>query len=83
MAERYLVPNMGISVPTMATPTLTLSPNLDLLQDLEMSNEQEFFLMDGTDFMLDEVNIDTLSPLSAEVDQAQVCYEIESLIDNL
>lgn len=83
MAERFSVPNMGISVPTMATPTLTLSPNLDLLQDLEMSNEQEFFLMDGTDFMLDEANIDTLSPLAAEVDQAQVCYEIESLIDNL
>ena len=48
-----------------------------------MSNEQEFFSMDGTDFMLEEGNIDTLSPLSAEVDQAQVCYEIESLIDKL
>lgn len=83
MVERYPVPNMGISVPTMATPTLTLSPNLDLLQDLEMINEQELFLMDDTGFVLDEGNINTLSPLAAEVDQAQVRCEIERLIDNL
>ena len=83
MAEKYPVPKMGISVPTMATPTLTLSPNSDLLQDLEMINEQEFFSMDGTEFMLDEGNIDTLSPLAAEVDQAQVRHEIKRLINNL
>jgi len=78
MAERYPVPSMGISVPTMATPTLTLSPNLDhLLQDLEMNNEEVLFPMDGTEFMLEEDNIDTLSPLAAEVDQAQVCCRIE------
>jgi hypothetical protein len=62
----------------MATPTLTLSPNLDhLLQDLEMNNEQVLFPMDGTEFVLEEDNIDTLSPLAAEVDQAQVCCKIE------
>lgn len=83
MAERYPVPNMGITVPTMATPTLTLSPNLDLLQDLEMINEQELFSMDDTEFVLDEGNINTLSPLVAEVDQAQVRCWIERLIDNL
>lgn len=83
MAERYPVPNMGITVPTMATPTLTLSPNLDLLQDLEMINEQELFLMDDTEFVPDEGNINTLSPLVAEVDQAQVRCWIERLIDNL
>lgn len=83
MAERYSVPNMGISVPTTATPTLTLSPNSDLLQDLEMINEQELFLMDDTEFVLDEGNITTLSPLAAEVDQARVRCEIERLIDNL
>lgn len=62
----------------MATPTLTLSPNSDLLQDLEMSDQQEeFFLMDGPEFALDEGNIDILSPLAAEVDQAQVRCKIE------
>lgn len=83
MAQRYPAPNMEISVPTTATPTLTISPNLDLLQDLEMSNEQEFFFMDGTEFVLDEDNIDTLSPLAAEADRAQVRCEIESLINSI
>lgn len=39
--------------------------------------------MDDTEFVLDEGNINTLSPLAAEVDQAQVRCEIERLIDNL
>lgn len=62
----------------MATPTLTLSPDLDLLQDLDMSDEQELFLMDGSEFVLEEGNIDTLSPLAAEVDEAQVCCKIKT-----
>lgn len=78
MAGGHSVPNMGISIPTMATPTLTLSPNLDLLQNLEMSDQQEeFFFMDGPEFALDEGNSDTLGPLTAEVDQAQVRCKIK------
>ena len=43
-----------------------------------MSDQQEeFFLMDGPEFALDEGNIDILSPLAAEVDQAQVRCKIE------
>jgi hypothetical protein len=40
-----------------------------------MSNEQEFFLMDGSEFVLEEENIDSVSPLAAE---AQVCCNIET-----
>jgi hypothetical protein len=72
MAERCPVFNMGITVPTMATPALTLSPDLDLLHNLDMSNEEEFFFMDGSELVLEEDNIDTFTPLATEVDQAQV-----------
>jgi hypothetical protein len=78
MAERCPILNMGISLPTIATPTLTRSPNWDLLQDLDMSDEQEFFLMDGSELVLGEDNINTVSPLAAEVDQAQVRCKIET-----
>ena len=77
MAERCPVLNMGITVPTMAAPTLTFSPDLDLLQDLDISNEEEFFFMDGPELMLEEGDIDNFSPLATEVDQAQVCCKIE------
>ena len=77
MAERCPIFNMGFTVPTMATPTLTLSPDLDLLQDLDMSNDEEFFFMDGSELVQEEGNINTFSPLATEVDQAQVRCKID------
>lgn len=62
----------------MATPTLTLSPNLGLLQDLDMGIDEDFFSIDGSDLVLEEGNIDTFSPLATEVDQAQVRRKIET-----
>jgi hypothetical protein len=65
---------MGISVPTRATPTVALAPDLDLnlLQDLDMSNEPALFSMDGSGLALEEDNINTYSQLTDDIDQAQV-----------
>jgi hypothetical protein len=78
MAERCPVFNMGFTAPTMATPALTLSPDSELLQDLEMSNEEEFFFMDVSELVLEGNNIDTVSPLATEVDQARVLCVIDT-----
>lgn len=72
MAEKYTVPNMGISIPTTATPVIAMAQELDWLQDLNMSNGPDLFPMDGSGFEFEEDNINTLGPLTAEVDQSQV-----------
>jgi hypothetical protein len=62
----------------MATPTLILSSNLDLLHDLDMSNEEELSPTYGSELVLEEGNVDPSSPFAAEVDHAQVCCKIET-----
>ena len=49
-----------------------MAQELDWLQDLNMSNAPDLFPMDGSGFEFEEDNINTLGPLTAEVDQSQV-----------
>lgn len=76
MAQRYLVPNMGMPAVTMAPAIVSLAP--DLLQDFDLSSNQDLFQMDDSELMLEDDNLDTLGPLLADVDQARVCYRSQS-----
>jgi hypothetical protein len=73
MAQRYSPPNKGTTTATMASPMLSIAP--ELLHDFDMNDELEVFHMDGTDDVQEDGHLDTLKSLEVDVDQAQVCQK--------
>jgi hypothetical protein len=62
--------------PAVAPPVLSLAP--DLLQDFDMSNGPELFLMDDAEFVQQDCHINTFATLEVDVAQAQVRRDKQS-----